>query len=104
FVSDLGFNRVLIWKSIATTTQQPADVEVGQKDFTTSLFNDNTDLCISIGVDSSNNPIYPSLCGNTLSFPRFALSDGTRLYIADGGNDRVLIFNSIPTTNGARAD
>jgi uncharacterized protein (TIGR03437 family) len=44
------------------------------------------------------------MCSSTLSFPRFALSDGTRLYIADGGNDRVLIFNTIPTANRAAAD
>src|SRR5487761_2127414 len=104
FVSDLGFNRVLIWNSIPTKTQQPADVEIGQKDFTTSIANDNTDLCVSIGVDSSSSPIYPSMCARTLSFPRFALSDGTRLFIADGGNDRVLIFNSIPTKNALAAD
>ncbi len=104
YVSDLGFNRVLIWNTIPAKNQQPADVEIGQKNFTTSLANDNTDLCASIGPDSSGNPIYPALCASTLSFPRFALSDGKRLFIADGGNDRVLIFNTIPTANGARAD
>ena len=30
--------------------------------------------------------------------------DGTRLFIADGGNDRVLVYNSIPTQNAAKAD
>ncbi len=104
FVSDLGFNRVLIWNSIPTKTQQPADVEVGQINFTTSFANDNTDLCASVGTDASGNPIYPATCTSTLSFPRFALSDGTRLYIADSGNDRVLVFNHIPTVNGAPAD
>ena len=29
------------------------------------------------------------------------MSDGQRLFIADGGNDRVLVYESIPTTNGA---
>ncbi|HTB15182.1 MAG TPA: hypothetical protein VK752_26605 [Bryobacteraceae bacterium] len=104
FVSDLGFNRVLIWNEIPTKNQQPADVEVGQINFITSFANDNTDLCPSVGTDASGNPIYPATCVNTLSFPRFALSDGTRLYIADAGNDRVLIFNHIPTVNGAGAD
>ena len=33
-----------------------------------------------------------------------ALSDGQRLFVADGGNDRVLIYNTIPTQSGARAD
>ena len=47
---------------------------------------------------------YPARCGKTMDFPRFALSDGTRLFIADGGNDRVLIYNNIPTQNGAAAD
>src|SRR5580704_1872139 len=104
FVSDLGFNRVLIWNEIPTKNQQPADVEVGQINFTTSFANDNSDLCPSVGTDSSGNPIYPATCVNTMSFPRFALSDGTRLYIADAGNDRVLVFNTIPTQNAARAD
>jgi uncharacterized protein (TIGR03437 family) len=104
FVSDLGFNRVLIWNSIPTTTQQPADLEVGQINFTTSFANDNTDLCLSVGTDANGNPIYPATCAATLSFPRFVLSDGKRLYIADSGNDRVLIFNTLPTVNGAAAD
>jgi uncharacterized protein (TIGR03437 family) len=103
-VTDLGFNRVLIWNHIPTKTQQAADIVIGQKDFTTAFANDNMNLCVSVGADSSGNPIFPSMCASTLSFPRFALSDGTRLYIADGGNDRVLIFNTFPTGNGQRAD
>jgi hypothetical protein len=51
----------------------------------------------------NGNTVYPA-CANTLNFPRFALSDGTRLFVADGGNDRILIFNTIPTTNGAAAE
>ena len=55
-------------------------------------------LCqTSNGVDVNNNPTYPALCEYTLSFPRYALSDGTSLYVADGGNDRVLIYNPSPT-------
>jgi uncharacterized protein (TIGR03437 family) len=59
---------------------------------------------VSTGTDPANNPIYPDRCASTLSFPRFALSDGKRLFVADGGNDRVLVFNSIPTQNAQRAD
>jgi len=104
FVADLGSNRVLIWNSIPTAMQQPADVEVGQVDFTGSNANDSTNLCPSSGVDSSGNPTYPDLCGSTMNFPRYALSDGHRLFIADSGNDRVLVYNSIPTQNAAHAD
>jgi len=104
YVTDLGYNRVLIWNSIPTTNQKPADVEIGQKDMTQSISNDRTNLCISNGTDADGNAAYPPRCGKTLSFPRYALSDGTRLFIADGGNDRVLVFNSIPTQNAAKAD
>jgi len=103
-VSDLGYNRVLIWNSIPTQNQQPADVVVGQIDFTKTFSNQSRDLCAPNGTDTDGNNTYPVRCAATLNFPRFAISDGTRLYIADGGNDRVLIFNQIPTTNGARAD
>ncbi len=104
FVADLGFNRVLIWNKIPTQNQQPADVEVGQLNMTNSIPNDAAELCTSNGTDSSGNPTYPNTCKATMQFPRFALSNGTSLFIADGGNDRVLVFNTIPTTNGAAAD
>ena len=105
FVADLGFSRVLIWNSIPTSNQQPADVEIGQVDMTQSVANDTSHLCASSGTDSSNNPTYPATCLATLNYPRFALADDKgRLYVADGGNDRVLVFNKIPTANAAAAD
>jgi len=104
FVADLGNNRVLIWNSIPTSNQKAADVVVGQKDFDTSISNDAAGLCPSNGTDSTGALTYPARCAKTMDFPRFALSDGTRLFIADGGNDRVLIYNTIPTSNAVAAD
>ncbi len=104
YVTDLGYNRVLIWNTIPTTNQQPANVEIGQVDMTKSIPNDTSHLCASNGTNSDGTLAYPSRCAFTLSFPRFALSDGTRLFVADGGNDRVLVYNSIPTQNAVRAD
>ncbi len=115
FVTDLGYNRVLIWNTIPTSNQTAADVVIGQPNVTSSLPNnaftadtkgvETPVLCTtSNGKDANSNPTYPSLCASTLSFPRFALSDGTRLFLADGGNDRILVFNTIPTSNGASAD
>jgi len=146
FVSDLGFERVLIWLNVPTSNTFPADVVVGQPDFTTSGFVDHDDnlltpslrrsviaLCEQIGqfdddgtVTPDDNifpppinrdpdldddgeidptePRYPKRCESTLNFPRFALSDGQRLFVADSGNDRILIWNEIPTENGAAAD
>lgn len=125
FVTDLGHNRVLIWNSIPTQNGQAADVVVGQPNMTSEMDNGiigsctvtGTDadgnptfgagcptLCPSTTMDSVGTPLYPARCGFTLELPRYALSDGHRLFIADGGNDRVLVYNTIPTTNGARAD
>lgn len=106
FVTDLGYNRVLIWNRIPTANQAAADLAVGQPDLVSGVANNSSKLCESNGTDPNDSTVltYPGRCGKTLDFPRFALSDGKRLFIADGGNDRVLVFNTIPTDNGALAD
>jgi hypothetical protein len=105
FVADLGISRVLIWNSIPTSNEANADVVIGQPDMASFGANRYRDkLCESTGKDEDGNALYPQLCAATLSLPRFALSDGQRLYISDSGNDRVLVYNTIPTTNAASAD
>src|SRR5205807_6481433 len=97
FVTDLGYNRILIWNAIPSGNGAPADVAIGQPDLNSSLPHnafsadakgvETPVLCKdSNGVDANNNPTYPFVCNATLNFPRFALSDGTRLFLADGGN------------------
>ncbi|HUQ92944.1 MAG TPA: hypothetical protein VM120_14785, partial [Bryobacteraceae bacterium] len=105
FVTDLGHARVLIWNSIPDSNQAPADVVVGQPDFVTGLSNNTKALCPeTLKKNANGNEFYAVSCHATVDFPRFALSDGTRLFVADGGNDRVLVFNQIPTQNGQKAD
>ena len=104
YVTDLGHNRVVIWNTLPASNGQAADLVIGQKDMVTSIENDSSDLCASNGTDSSGNLTYPGRCGKTLSFPRYAFSDGNRLFVADGGNDRVLIYNQVPTSNTPEAD
>jgi uncharacterized protein (TIGR03437 family) len=122
FVTDLGYNRVLIWNSIPTTNAAPADVEIGQPDMVSSVANnsysgtaatsttDTTDketpvMCtVSNGIDGYGNPTYPEFCSYTMSFPRFTLAVDNRLFVADGGNDRLMVFNQIPTQNAQPAD
>src|SRR5260370_23745322 len=103
-ITDLGHNRILIWNTIPTQTAAPADLVIGQPDMTSDVDNNTPKLCDSNGKDGSGNPIYPPRFGATLSFPRLALSDGTRLFVADGGNDRVLVYNTFPAQNGQGAD
>jgi uncharacterized protein (TIGR03437 family) len=105
YVTDLGNDRVLIWNSIPNTNQQPANVVIGQPDMTSSAATDNiSKMCASNGTDEDGAATYPVRCGSTLNTPRYALSDGQRLFIADGGNDRVLVFNSIPVADAQAAD
>jgi uncharacterized protein (TIGR03437 family) len=122
FVTDLGYNRVLVWNSIPTSNGAAADVEIGQPDMVSSVANnsysgtaatstsDTTDketavLCtVSNGIDGYGNPTYPEFCSYTVSFPRYALAVDGRLFIADGGNDRLMVFNQIPTQNAQPAD
>lgn len=110
YVTDLGHNRVVIWNRFPTQNGQSADLVLGQPDVASTterkaeLANNSSALCPSNGTDSEGKPTYPPLCAATLSFPRFALSDGKRLFVADGGNDRVLVWNTIPTRNGQPAD
>ncbi|MBS1835506.1 MAG: hypothetical protein JST65_22500 [Acidobacteria bacterium] len=104
FVADLGYNRVLIWNSIPTATETPADVVLGQPDMTSELSNNSSALCDSNGTDADGKATYPVRCGRTMDFPRFALSDGKRLFVADGGNDRILVWNTIPTENAKMPD
>lgn len=82
-VADSSNHRVLIWNTIPASTNTPPDVVVGQPDFTTS---------------------FGGTCSSCLNTPYGVYSDGTRLYVADFNNSRVLIWNSIPTSNGVAAD
>jgi len=123
FVTDFGQNRVLIFNSIPTTNGASADVAIGQPDLVSSVDNNSYSvppnatpdsaghpegaspvLCQSTGTDSAGTATFPVRCARTLEFPRAAISDGTRLFVADGGNDRVLVFNTIPTQSGAAPD
>lgn len=107
YVADLGHNRVLIWNAIPTQNHQPADIVVGQPDLSsdTSRFSNNSPrLCESEAVDDDENLLYPPRCAATMSLPRYVVSDGQRMFVADGGNDRVLVFDNIPVNNAARAD
>ncbi len=96
--------------SFASPTNPTIDMEGNPEGLTPVLCQSNAAYAAALGqtgttaVDAEGTLLFPTRCAATLSFPRYAMSDGTRLFIADGGNDRVLVFNTIPTTNGMRAD
>ncbi|MCC6278717.1 MAG: hypothetical protein IT289_12445 [Oligoflexia bacterium] len=83
FVASRSQNRIMIWNSFPTNNAQPADVIVGQPDGTSTG-----------GATTASG----------LTQPRRVFSDGTRLYVSDSSNNRVLIWNNIPTSDGTPAD
>ena len=89
-VADAWNHRVLVWHRFPTTPAQPADVVIGQADLTSNAPNQQ-------GV--GNHPT-----ARTLHWPYGLTSDGTRLWIADTGNRRVLFYHTIPTEHNAPAD
>jgi hypothetical protein len=95
---------VLVWNEIPRNNHQPADFALGQFDVNSAFSNDVRRLCLPQRLDDNGSPVYPGRCNATMDFPRFALSDGKRLFVADGGNDRVLVWNSIPFRSGEPAD
>jgi len=92
-VADNANNRILIWNTIPSANALAADVVVGQQNFDTCLPNDSS------GTGISGTP-----AATTLNNPGGIWTDGTRLLVADTGNHRVLLWNSLPTANGQAAD
>ena len=87
-VVDVGNNRVLIWNSFPTASQQAADLELGQSNMTSG----------------SPNAAGPTTASTLYSPAGGIWSNGTQLIVADTYNQRVMIWNRFPTTNQQSAD
>ena len=90
FFADTDNSRILIWNTLPTTNGQPADVVIGQADFT------------HVAINETGSLTTPT--SQSLYYPADVRVIGGKLYIADTWNNRVLIFNTIPTANHAAAD
>jgi hypothetical protein len=86
FIADMVNNRILVWTSIPSASGQAANIVLGQPNFTSSTANNG-------GISAS-----------TVNWPRSVYSSGTRLFVADSGNNRLLVWNTIPTSNQQVAD
>jgi len=83
-VADGGANRILFFNGPITANGPAATFVLGQPDFTSSAANNGG---VAIGL---NNPL--------------GAYDGQHLLVADRNNNRVLIWNSLPTSNQQQAD
>lgn len=86
-VADAWNHRVLLWHGLPARANQPADVVLGQADFSAAAPNRGG----APGADTLN------WCFGV------HLHEG-RLYVTDAGNRRVLVWDRIPTRHGAPAD
>jgi hypothetical protein len=87
-VADAWNHRVLLWHGYPESSNRPADVVLGQADFTGGAAN-----------RGSSNP-----SADTLNWCYGVTIAGGRLIVADSGNRRVLLWDRIPTANGTPAD
>lgn len=87
-VCDSWNHRILVWHEAPTGSGVPADLVLGQGDFA--------------GMDPNRGRAEAG--AETMHWPSFALVHDGRLYVADTGNRRVLVWRSLPTANGAPAD
>ncbi len=83
FVVEEAVNRVLIWNSIPTSGGVPAEIVLGQDNFGSS-----TAGCTSVNFSS----------------PESLWAANGKLVVADRSNNRVLIWNNIPSDNNVQAD
>jgi hypothetical protein len=83
YLCDQDNNRVLIWNKIPVRTGEPPDAVIGQTDFSGAAG----------GTTRS-----------TMNQPSGLASDGRRLAVCDTNNNRVLIYNELPTASGTLPD
>lgn len=87
-IADSWNNRVLVYRSAPTHDAQPADLVLGQRSF----------------EEGSPNRGRDTPRADTMHWPFAVLVHEGRLYVADAGNRRVLVYLGIPTESGAPAD
>lgn len=85
-ISDYGNHRVLIFPNVYPNNGDPATFVIGHDDLTENGVNDGG----TVAADTLNNPSLMAM-------------NGTDLYVADTGNNRILKYSSIPVANKVSA-
>ena len=87
-LADAWNHRVLLWLEPPRRHNQPADIVLGQESFE--------------WVDPNRSRESPA--ADSLFWPFGVAWDGARLWVADTGNRRVLVWDGMPTRSGQPAD
>ncbi len=89
-LADSANHRVLVWNGLPFMNGENADLVLGQGDFNS-------------GDVNRGNPM-AAADASSMNGPFGVWTDGTRLVVADRGNNRVLVWSTFPTSNGQAAD
>ncbi len=81
YVADLMFNRVLVWDGLPAVNNEPADFVLGQANLTSAA---------SVAASPT-----------TLNQPTGLARYGNALLVADSLNDRIVVYQPLPTTSGS---
>jgi len=73
FVGDAALHRILVWKSLPVSANQPADAVLGQHDF-------------------ASREIAETPRADTIGRPEVLVSDGNNLFVGDSVDRRILVF------------
>lgn len=87
-VADAWNHRILIWHKLPEDSNVPADLVLGQANFTDNEPNRGKQLADA----------------NTMHWPYGVFYHQGQLFVADTGNRRLLIWQQLPTENGQSAD
>lgn len=88
FVNDRGNHRVLIFNTIPQDATALPDVVVGQANFASGTANAGG-VTSAAGFDEN---VHMSVCSNG------------NMFVADRNNNRILVYDQVPTANGTAAD
>ena len=84
YVADTGNRRVLKWDRVPVVNSASADLVLGEIDFVTR---------------DENAGLAPDAAG--MRWPHGIVVDRGRLLVADAGNNRIMVWDTMPTQNGA---
>jgi len=94
YLPDPANHRILGYLGLPESDGAAADFVLGQSSFGANAYNDD---------DQDGSPD-AAPTARTLRSPTGVASDGTRLFVADGANRRVLIYQQLPTSTFTPAD
>lgn len=83
FVADSGNRRMLVWKELPAESGEPANLVMGQLDFG----------CRDENAGHEVSPI-------GMRWPHGIAVGNQSLFVADAGNNRIMVWNQIPDENG----